>query len=114
MLWKVIACSSLAGGPSHANLPKINILHSCSFLLVNSKSIHGQSTYINTGLAGIEPVTSAVTGQRSNQLSYNPLVFFTSLRFQLLYSARHCYVCQIFFSTFSEKTDLGEFLVADL
>ena len=25
------------------------------------------------GVAGLEPVTSAVTGQRSNQLSYTPV-----------------------------------------
>lgn len=27
------------------------------------------------GMTGLEPATSALTGQRSNQLSYNPLVF---------------------------------------
>ena len=32
----------------------------------------GTSTKEMAGAAGLEPVTSAVTGQRSNQLSYTP------------------------------------------
>ncbi len=31
------------------------------------------------GVAGLEPVTSAVTGQRSNQLSYTPTMGTTKL-----------------------------------
>ena len=33
----------------------------------------------NTGATGLEPATSAVTGQRSNQLSYVPRLFFNNL-----------------------------------
>jgi hypothetical protein len=32
------------------------------------------------GAAGLEPVTSAVTGQRSNQLSYAPAMGFGKLK----------------------------------
>ena len=32
------------------------------------------------GTTGLEPATSAVTGQRSNQLSYVPSVFATTSR----------------------------------
>ena len=32
------------------------------------------------GAAGLEPVTSAVTGQRSNQLSYTPAMGLVNLR----------------------------------
>jgi hypothetical protein len=32
------------------------------------------------GVAGLEPVTSAVTGQRSNQLSYTPAREVTNVR----------------------------------
>ena len=32
------------------------------------------------GVAGLEPVTSAVTGQRSNQLSYTPVKGNVKLR----------------------------------
>ncbi len=31
------------------------------------------------GTTGLEPATSAVTGQRSNQLSYVPRVFFNNM-----------------------------------
>ncbi len=31
------------------------------------------------GTTGLEPATSAVTGQRSNQLSYVPRLFFNNL-----------------------------------
>ena len=31
------------------------------------------------GTTGLEPATSAVTGQRSNQLSYVPTLFFNNL-----------------------------------
>ena len=33
------------------------------------------------GTTGLEPATSAVTGQRSNQLSYVPRLFFNNLDF---------------------------------
>ena len=33
------------------------------------------------GTTGLEPATSAVTGQRSNQLSYVPRLFFNNLSF---------------------------------
>jgi hypothetical protein len=33
------------------------------------------------GTTGLEPATSAVTGQRSDQLSYVPRLFFQQLRF---------------------------------
>jgi hypothetical protein len=32
------------------------------------------------GVAGLEPVTSAVTGQRSNQLSYTPVKGTTKIK----------------------------------
>jgi hypothetical protein len=35
---------------------------------------------IMAGVAGLEPVTSAVTGQRSNQLSYTPAQGMAKLR----------------------------------
>jgi len=35
--------------------------------------------YDLAGTTGLEPATSAVTGQRSNQLSYVPLLFFNNL-----------------------------------
>ena len=45
------------------------------------------------GVAGLEPVTSAVTGQRSNQLSYTPTMGTRKLK-ELFGSVKFCFeVC---------------------
>jgi hypothetical protein len=40
------------------------------------------------GVTGLEPATSAVTGQRSNQLSYTPLIFLKGKECSLLVFAQ--------------------------
>lgn len=40
----------------------------------------------NSGLTGLEPATSAVTGQCSNQLNYNPYSFFSRI---LIYNIKY-------------------------
>ena len=45
---------------------------SCGGELTLNEAPHPDSDGVNTGLTGLEPATSAVTVQRSNQLSYNP------------------------------------------
>ena len=42
------------------------------------------------GVAGLEPVTSAVTGQRSNQLSYTPTMGTRKLK-ELFRSVKFCF-----------------------
>jgi hypothetical protein len=42
------------------------------------------------GVAGLEPVTSAVTGQRSNQLSYTPTLGTLTLE-EVFASVKFCF-----------------------
>jgi len=44
----------------------------CSTIIRKLKTNFVLVFYVKTGLAGLEPVTSAVTGRCSNQLNYNP------------------------------------------
>ena len=50
---------------------KVTLWHSMSPLV---------TTWKMAGVAGLEPVTSAVTGQRSNQLSYAPAMGLLRLK----------------------------------
>jgi len=43
------------------------------------------------GVAGLEPVTSAVTGQRSNQLSYTPTKMGTQTLKEVFASVKFCF-----------------------
>jgi hypothetical protein len=43
------------------------------------------------GVAGLEPVTSAVTGQRSNQLSYTPTKMGTHTLKEVFASVKFCF-----------------------
>ena len=47
--------------------------------VVNVGAIRSYSVEGMAGTTGLEPATSAVTGQRSNQLSYVPRLFFNNL-----------------------------------
>lgn len=54
------------------------------FLTANSDSAGVLFLDLRTGLTGLEPATSAVTGRCSNQLNYSPLLSFFFLRQFLL------------------------------
>jgi hypothetical protein len=54
-----------------------------------------------SGLTGLEPATSAVTGRRSNQLNYSPLYMFNILPYSSFFG--NCFILQSHKRTYTHR-----------